>query len=668
MRRNLLKPLLACLLLFSGLVATMAQTTTVMPFTQQWSYLVTNALPPGGWTNVNYPAAAGWATGSAPMATADEAMPGGVPPVLTTLPLDYNGNFVTSFYFRATITLPSNPSNLIFTANAAIDDGAVFYVNGRRVQNVRMTTGAVTHNTFATGDGGGDVSARALDTFTIASTNFVQGTNTIAVSVHQVNGTSTDIAFAMEIETDVIQPPVIVTHPQSQTVQAGRAGVFEVEALGTSLVYRWFTNGIAVPGNNTNRYTTPVTTLSMNGIQYYVVVSNALGRVQSQAATLRVVPDTFGPVAVSAFLTRSNWIEMRFDEVLFGPSATNATSLTNFYVMVLGSGEQLTVTNVTLNTPRTNITVRLVESMFPGSNYVICAYNMRDTSTNAPGGTNWVTLSTCAPITFTNIQNLFAFGETWRYNDNQWLVGSVDPTNGPGGVDWKQLNYPDNPLLNSAWLDGEAPLREDIQFGGIMCQTNTGSALSRTPITTYMRKRFTISSNFPPNATIMIRHQFDDGAVVYLNGRELYRTSMAAGTPNYSTFASAAVEGTCTTAYLAARATNVVRGQNIVAVELHQANESTQPQHDTFFDMELNVVWPFGPIIPDLTITYTNTIPTPSVRLNWQTNAPGWQMQSATALGGPWTPVTTTTGTNHLAPLPAGGSQRFYRMVNPPQP
>ena len=67
MRRNLLKPLLACLLmLVGGITATMAQTTTLMPYSQQWSYLITNALPPGGWTNVSYPAAAGWPTGAAP--------------------------------------------------------------------------------------------------------------------------------------------------------------------------------------------------------------------------------------------------------------------------------------------------------------------------------------------------------------------------------------------------------------------------------------------------------------------------------------------------------------------------------------------------------------------------------------------------------------------------
>src|SRR5688572_5493854 len=121
-----------------------------------------------------------------------------------------------------------------------------------------MTTGTVTHNTFATGDGGGDVSARALDTFTIASSNFVQGANVIAVSLHQVNGTSTDVAFAMEIETSAIQAPVIVSQPQSQTVQVGRRAVFDVGATGTALVYRWFADGVLVASTPT--YTTPFAT------------------------------------------------------------------------------------------------------------------------------------------------------------------------------------------------------------------------------------------------------------------------------------------------------------------------------------------------------------------------------------------------------------------------
>jgi len=632
----------------------MAQTTTLMSYSQEWSYLITNALPPGGWTNVSYPAAAGWATGAAPMAyPAEEAMPGGVPAVQTILDTNFNGNIVTSFYFRASVTLSSNPSNLVFTANAIIDDGAVFYVNGRRVQNVRMPAGAITHNTFATGDGGGDVSARAPDTFTIPSSNFVQGANVIAVSVHQNAATSSDIAFALEIETDVVQPPVIVTQPESQTVQVGRRGVFSVAATGTALVYRWFANGALVASTPT--YTTPFTTLNMDGTVYYVIVSNVLGSVQSNPAILRVVPDTFGPAPTNAVpsTARSNWVDLRFDEVLVAPLATNVT---NFAVISLGTGNRLTITNVVLISSAA-VSLRLSEVPSKDSNYVVCAYNMQDTN-------GYITPNSCIGLAFQGTNNVFHFGEAWRWNENQWLVGNTDPTNGPGGISWTHINYPDNPALNFLWTEGDAPLREDFQFGGVLCETNNGNNLSRTPITTYMKKRFAVSTNYPAGANLLIRHQFDDGAVVYLNGTEIYRVNMPAGTPTYSTFAPAAVEGGCTPVTLAGRASSLIRGQNVIAVELHQFNESAAAGHDTFFDMELSVTYPISAIIPKLQITLTNSIPSPTVRMNWSTNAPGWILQSAPDPTGPWAPVTTTT-TNYQTTVSQGGQRQFYRVINP---
>lgn len=663
MRRNLLTPVLAGLLLLGGITASIGQ-ITLISYTNQWSYLVTNSLPPGGWTNVNYPAAAGWPVGAGPLAfPINEPVPAGVPPVRTALDTNFNGTIVTSFYFRATsANLPPNPTDYVFTVKTVVDDGAVFYVNGRRVQNLRVSTGPVTHNTLATASP--PDADRVVTTFTIPATNFVQGANVIAVSVHQDAATSGDVLFAMELEADN-RPPTIVAQPQSQTVQVGRSYLFEVEATGAAtLFYRWFTNGVLVPSSNTNRLIR-TTTLAMDGTQFYVVVSNALGQVQSQTATLRVVPDTFGPVATLALLSRSNWIELRFDEPILQSSTNNVT---NFVVHVLGTGQRLPITNVLFSplTQRSNVSLRLIDVVGPPTNYVVCVYNISDNLTNVSGGP-FRTLSTCVPIAFTNVVTLVDFNEIWRYNDKQWLVGNTDPTNGPGGVDWKHINYPDDPSRNLLWLDGTAPLRDDVQPPFQVCtDTNQGTALGRTPITAYMRKRLTVSSNFPPNATLMIRHQFDDAAVVYLNGRELYRTAGLTGTPSYGTYSLVAAEGNCVTTNLTAPATNVIRGQNIIAVELHQVDEIAQPHHDNYFDMQLNVVWPLTPIIPDLAITQTNT-PAPSIRLSWSTNAPGWQLQSAPAISGPWTPVTPPPPapyTNYVTPL-SGGSQRFYRLVNP---
>jgi hypothetical protein len=91
--------------------------------------------------------------------------------------------------------------------------------------------------------------------------------------------------------------PSITTQPASQTVTAGQAATFSVAATGTApLTYQWKKNGAAISGATTSSYATPATTISNNGEQFTVVVSNSMGSVNSGAATLSV---SAAPVAPS---------------------------------------------------------------------------------------------------------------------------------------------------------------------------------------------------------------------------------------------------------------------------------------------------------------------------------------------------------------------------------
>ncbi len=85
--------------------------------------------------------------------------------------------------------------------------------------------------------------------------------------------------------------PSITTQPANQTVTAGQTATFTVSATGTApLAYQWRKNGAAISGATSSSYTTPATTSSDNGAQFTVVVSNAVGSVTSNAATLSVNP------------------------------------------------------------------------------------------------------------------------------------------------------------------------------------------------------------------------------------------------------------------------------------------------------------------------------------------------------------------------------------------
>jgi len=86
--------------------------------------------------------------------------------------------------------------------------------------------------------------------------------------------------------------PLITTQPASQTVTAGQMATFSVVAAGSSpLSYQWEKNGAAIPGATSASYTTAATALADSGSQFAVVVSNSVGSVTSNSATLTVTAD-----------------------------------------------------------------------------------------------------------------------------------------------------------------------------------------------------------------------------------------------------------------------------------------------------------------------------------------------------------------------------------------
>ena len=64
-----------------------------------------------------------------------------------------------------------------------------------------------------------------------------------------------------------------------------------MRATGTApLSYQWEKNGANITGATSASYTTPATTLADNGALFAVIVSNDVGSVTSNNATLTVNP------------------------------------------------------------------------------------------------------------------------------------------------------------------------------------------------------------------------------------------------------------------------------------------------------------------------------------------------------------------------------------------
>ncbi len=90
--------------------------------------------------------------------------------------------------------------------------------------------------------------------------------------------------------------PSITTQPASQTVTAGQTATFSVAAAGTApLSYQWMKGGTTISGATSSSYTTPPTTSADNNSQFTVVVSNTVGNVTSNVATLTVSAAAVAP-------------------------------------------------------------------------------------------------------------------------------------------------------------------------------------------------------------------------------------------------------------------------------------------------------------------------------------------------------------------------------------
>ncbi|HKG81120.1 MAG TPA: metallophosphoesterase family protein, partial [Pyrinomonadaceae bacterium] len=104
-------------------------------------------------------------------------------------------------------------------------------------------------------------------------------------------------------------------------------------------------------------------------------------------------------------------------------------------------------------------------------------------------------------------------------------------------------------------------------------------------ITSYFRRSFTVTNAALFNG-LTLRLMRDDGAVVYLNGVEVWRTNMPTGTVGFLTPASVAIAGADESTFVQTTISPalLVTGTNVLAVELHQSGGTST---DISFDLQL---------------------------------------------------------------------------------
>jgi len=179
---------------------------------------------------------------------------------------------------------------------------------------------------------------------------------------------------------------------------------------------------------------------------------------------------------------------------------------------------------------------------------------------------NWAstTLSNNPP------QNLITLTNPWKYNSAGLDLGTA----------WRAAGFDD-----STWSAGQAIFWGTNAVSAPTTGTNTYLPFTNPrQLTFYFRTHFNYSGN-PAGVILTTTNMIDDGAVFYLNGQEAYRWNMPAGTIAYSALSSTTIGNASSQGPFSFPATNLVQGDNVLAVEVHQASSTSS---DIAFGMTLD--------------------------------------------------------------------------------
>ena len=292
------------------------------------------------------------------------------------------------------------------------------------------------------------------------------------------------------------------------------------------------------------------------------------------------------------------------------------------------------VSNAATNYTDTNVVA------FATYYYAVSATNPAGESGNSAPVTVRVTI--LAPAT------LVGTSAVWKYFDQTNDLGTA----------WRSNTFND-----TAWSSGPSMLG----FGDANGLLPATVIASNRQWTTYFRRQF-----YVPDAYLVQsldgRILRDDGAVVYLNGTEIWRdTNMPSGLITNASPALTAIGGTNESTWIPLNLPPsilnlLVNGTNVLAIEVHQ---NALTSSDLALNFELT-----GTLLVSTNTLLTVTRGTNTLALSWPAAASFFTLYTATNIATPsWGRATNEPFLSNgvwLVPLPtATNGSRFYRLQTP---
>jgi|GEM_PF-718385 len=562
-----------------------AQNAIVIDSGSTWKYWANTQAnaPSATWNGSGAFDDSGWPSGVAKLGFGQDGEVTQVPAGCGTLgnPGSCGPKYMTT-YFRKNFTLSHKGAYTGFIVRLLRDDGAVVYVNGVEVWRSNMPTGTVSYTTAATAAVGNNDEYTFYESPVIPTTAFNTGNNIISVEVHQSGNTSSDLGFNLQLVGQLTAGNTLMP-------------------LGS--VWKYWANteanapGIAWTGS---------AAFDDSG---WPSGPGRLGFGQDGEVTL--IPAGCGTLGNPGNCTP------KFNTTYFRTTVniTNSSNYNGFFInMTRDDGAVVYVNGVEVW--RTGMPTGLIS-------YSTFALLDPQAQSDGPNETALFSSPSIPASAFINGVNTIAV-EVHQLNDNSsdlgfdmQLVGQPkqsDILQDYGGT-WKywsntQANAPSTTwngsgaFDDSGWPSGVAKLGfgGDGEVTAIPAGCGTlGSPGNCTPKfnTIYFRKTVNIANvnNYVGFTIDMIR---DDGAIVYVNGQEVWRSNMPSGAIDYNTFASSIVDNANETATFTSPvipASYFQNGVNTIAVEVHQINATSS---DLGMDLRLKGLY----VIPANEVVY----------------------------------------------------------------
>jgi len=497
---------------------------------------------------------------------------------LTAVAYDNGGLTTTSAVVNITVTSNTPPTvsitgptdgQTISTAPANITINA----------NASDTGGSITNVEFY--QGGTKLGQDTTSPYSFAWNNVAAGSYTLTAVAYDNGGLTATSAPVNITVTPNTPPTVSITSPSDGSAFMAPTNI-TINATasdpGGSVTNVDFYQGNTRLGGDTSSPYSFVWSNVTAGAYVFTAVASDNGGLRSTSAVVNItVTNSLPPVVGLTSPLSGAAFTAGFNLALLANASDpdNNVSRVDFYQGATRIGQ---VTNAPFT--------------FIWSNVVAGNYSFSAVATDNTGvtGTSAVVSISVTALASTNSMNVVPAESIWKYLDDGTDQGTA----------WQALGFND-----TAWASGKAQL--GYGDGDEVTTVSFGPNANAKYITTYFRRAFALT-NANRFTNLVVRVIRDDGAVVYLNGTEIFRSNMPDGAINNGTEAASTVnpggdEGT--TFY----STNVppgllVNGTNLLAVEIHQV---TNTSSDISFDLEM-----IGDLVPPTNVPPAVAISSPT--------------------------------------------------------